>query len=61
MWNAWYKIIIKFKTEENLCTFLSSASHPLSGTQNIPIEHQVFCKQNSKKERIESLYFPEGN
>ena len=40
--------------------FLSSASHPLSGKQNIPVGHQVFCKQNSEKERIESLYFPEG-
>ena len=45
---------------KNLCTFLSSDSHPLRGAQNIATGHKVFCKQYSEKERIESLYFPEG-
>ena len=38
----------------------SSDSHPLRGAQNIATGHKVFCKQYSEKERIESLYFPEG-
>ena len=60
MWKAWYKIIVKFKTEKNFCTFLLFTSYPLRREQNIATGHQVFCKQYSEKEWIESLYFPEG-
>ena len=50
---------VKFKTKKNFCTFLSSASYPLRGAQNLVIGHQVFCKQYSAKRKELKVYFPE--
>ena len=51
------QIIVMFTNEKKLCTFLSSTKHPFE-------EHEIlcteYCVQYSKKERIESLCFPEG-
>ena len=54
------QIIAKFRTVKYLCMFLSSNTNILlRGPLNIV--HQILCSSTySKKEQIESLYFPEG-
>ena len=53
------QIIVKFRTEKYFCMF------PSSNTNIFLRAHMKYCTLNiiwrySKKERIESLYFPEG-
>ena len=59
------QIIVKFRTVKNICACFYHPHQTQTsflmwwGTpQNIV--QQILCNSNSKKERIDSLYFPEG-
>ena len=55
------QIIVKFRTVKYLCTFLSSSTKILLEGHTLNIVNQILCSSTySRKEQIESLYFPEG-
>ena len=52
------QLIVMFRLENNLCTFISSTKHPLEIHKIL--RTKTILQQYSEKERIESLHFPEG-
>ena len=51
-WKTWYKLLSSSGLKKNLCTFLSSAIHPLKGAQNIAIGHQVWYNNTLKTNEL---------
>ena len=54
------QVIVEFRTEKKLCTFLSSISHPLRRGAQYCHWAPSIVQQYSENHQIESLYFPEG-
>ena len=51
------QIIVTFRTEKNICTFLSSTTHPFQGHKILDSKYCVVQQSQKKELKIESLHF----